>query len=445
MQRAENVMGTKKVMPLLISMSIPPTISMLIQALYNIVDSMFVARISTDALTAVSLAYPLQNLALAVAVGFGVGLNACIAKKLGEKDEKGVNNVATHGFIMTGVHTILFILIGIFFTKPFLGMFTDDPEIFKMSCEYAYIVICCSFGMMFHLFMEKVFQATGDMVIPMLMQGVGAIVNIIMDPILIFGYFGFPEMGVPGAAVATVLAQITSCVLSFILYFVRNNGVHIQFRGFRLQKRMLGQIYGIAIPSGLMMSLPSVLVGALNAILADISDIAVAVFGLYFKLQSFVYMPANGVVQGMRPIISYNYGARKYDRMNKTIKSAMLTVGIIMAVGTLLFFLFPGLIMQLFQADENMMQTGITMLRVISLGFLVSTVGIVLAGTFEALGKGLPSLIISLLRQLLIIPVLSFVLAKPFGLVGVWATFPIAELCAAVAAFLLYRGSLKKI
>lgn len=443
MDKNTNAMGTKKVMPLLISMSVPPMISMLIQALYNIVDSMYVARVSEDALTAVSLAYPLQNMILAVSCGFGIGLSACAARALGAKDDKEVTATANHGLIFCAVHWLLFVLAGIFLTRPFLSAFTDSPEILDMSCQYTQVVLFFSVGSMYHLYSEKLFQATGNMIMPMFFQGIGAIFNIILDPVLIFGWFGLPAMGVQGAAIATVVAQILAAVLSMGFFLKKCPSIKINFKGFRLDGAILKKIYTVGIPSAIMMAMPSILVAALNSVLAAFSATAIAVFGLYIKIQSFVYMPANGVVQGMRPIMSYNYGAGNKKRMKETLKASMEATGVIMLAGMLLFLLFPGFIMKLFDANEEMLKIGVPMLRVIAVGFLISTVGCVLSGAFEALGKGIQSLVISVLRQLVIIIPLAALLSKSMGLFGVWITFPIAELLAALVGCVLYRHFMK--
>ena len=435
----ENPMGTRPVFRLLLSMAVPPILSMLIQSMYNIVDSIFVARISRDALTAVSLAFPLQNLVLSVAVGIGVGISAVISQSLGAKNTRAADAAAANGLLLTAVHAVLFILFGLLFAKPFIDLFTDDPAIYAMGCQYSLIVICFSCGNLFHIYFEKMFQATGNMLVPMVLMLIGALTNIVLDPILIFGLFGFPEMGVAGAAAATVIAQFVSCILSVAWFFLRPQPIRLSLRGFRPDGGMIRRIYAIGIPSSVMMALPSVLVGLLNAILTPLSEAAVAMFGVYFKLQTFVYMPANGLVQGMRPLVSYNYGAGLHARMHRTVRLSLLTAGGIMAAGTLLFLLVPDALLRLFDADVEMLAIGIPALRIISLGFVVSSVGVVLAGAFEALGRGGPSLAVSLLRQLLLIPPLALLLSRFWGLTGIWITFPAAELFAAAAAVLLYR------
>lgn len=444
MKENENIMGTRKVFPLLMSMAIPPMVSMLIQSMYNIVDSIFVAKIGEEALTAVSLAFPLQNMILAIAVGLGVGVNSCMARGLGAGDQEQVNDTAAHGLIFTGIHAILFIFCGLLFIKPFLHMFTDDPEVFQWACQYSYIVVILCFGSLFHITIEKMFQAFGNMVVPMILQAIGAVINIILDPIMIFGLLGVPAMGVKGAAIATVIGQMSACLIAILLFVKKHKGLSIKWSEFKFKASISKSIYGVAIPSTIMMALPSVLVGILNGILSAISQTAVAVFGLYFKMQTFVYMPTSGLVQGLRPIISYNYGAGLYDRMKQTMKWGIITAAVIMTIGTVFFIAAPGVIMGMFSADNKMMDLGIPALRVISCGFIVSSAGVIFSGAFEALGKGFHSLVITLLRQLIIIVALSLVLKDSLGLLGIWITFPIAELCASIVSLLLWKKTINK-
>lgn len=443
MNAQQHPMGTKPILPLLISMSLPPIVSMLIQSLYNIVDSIFVAQLSENALTAVSLAFPLQNIVLSVAVGLGVAINAIIARSLGAQDIKAANQVAMHGFLLTGIHSILFVFVGLFLTQPFLRMFTQDAEIFEMACQYSYLVICFSFGSLFHILIEKIFQASGNMVIPMVLQGVGALINIILDPIFIFGLLGLPKMGVVGAALATLIGQFSACGLAFFYFFRSKGPVSICWKDFRFRSGLVGQLYSIGIPSGMIIALPSVLVSILNILLSSFSQTAVAVFGIYFKLQTFIYLPVSGLVQGMRPLISFNYGAGKPQRMDKTLLYSLVISGGILAFGWALFSLLPEQIMFLFQAKGEMLSLGITSLRIISSGFLFSTIGVVLAGALEALGKGGRSLIISIIRQLIVIPPVAWFLSQWMDINGIWAAFPIAELLAAIVAVLLYWNTRK--
>ena len=441
MNQTTNIMGTKPVMPLLLSMAFPPMLSMLIQSMYNIVDSIFVARLSQDALTAVSLVYPLQNLSLAAAVGLGVGLNACVARSLGENKKEKAQDAIAHGFFLTAIHSILFILTGLFLARPFLSLFTDDSRILDMAVTYASIVITLTFGSHFHIAIEKIFQATGNMVIPMVLQAIGAIINIVLDPLLIFGMAGLPKLEVAGAAIATIIGQMTACALAFLLLQRSKDGLTFRFRRFPVCKSMIGSIYQVALPSAFMTAMPSLLVSVLNGILSQMANAAVniAVLGLYFKMQSFVYMPANGVVQALRPIVSYNFGAKRPGRLKSTVTASLQVTGIIMIAGTLLFAGIPESIMTWFHADQQLMETGSQALRIISIGFFLSTPSLIYSGTFEALGKGVHSLAISVLRQMSILPMLAWILPRFLGLTGVWIAFPIAEAAAAVCAYLLWR------
>ena len=387
-------MKTRPVFSLLISMSVPMMLSMLIQSLYNIVDSIYVSRLGTDALTAVSLAYPLQNAIVSVGVGIGVGISSAISICLGRGDQEGADRSATIGVALTVFHCILFILLGIFVTKPFLSLFTDSPKVLSDACDYTYIVLCVSFGSLLQIAFEKIFQGIG---------------------------------------------QIGAFLLYIVVYLRKPYAVRIHPKYLKFDRKIIRQIYSVGIPSSIMMLLPSVLISILNSILAAFSEIYVAVLGVYFKLQTFIYMPANGIVQGMRPIIGYNYGAGEEKRVRATIRYSLVCAAALMLTGTLLSLLIPGPIFSLFDADEALMSAGITALRIICLGFLVSTIGVIYSGTFEALGNGRNSLIISLLRQFVITIPLSFILSRFFGAVGVWISFPVGELCASIVAFFLLQ------
>ncbi len=432
-------MRTRPVFSLLVSMSVPMMLSMLIQSLYNIVDSIYVSRLGTDALTAVSLAYPLQNAIVSVGVGIGVGISSAISISLGKGDQEGADRSATFGIALTVFPCILFILLGTFMTKPFLSLFTDNPAVLKDACCYTYIVLCVSFGSLLQIAFEKIFQGIGQMKITMYLLSAGCIINIILDPILIFGLLGFPALGVSGAAIATVIGQIGAFLLYIAVYLRGPYAVRIHPRYLKLDKKIIGQIYSVGIPSSIMMLLPSVLISILNSILGALSEVYVAVLGVYYKLQTFIYMPANGIVQGMRPIIGYNYGAGEFGRVRTTIRYSLACTAALMLTGTLLALLIPGPILSLFDADKELMSAGITALRIISLGFLVSTIGVIYSGTFEALGNGKNSLIISLLRQFVITIPLSILLSRPFGAAGVWIAFPIGETCACIVALILLR------
>ncbi|MCU6748693.1 MATE family efflux transporter [Faecalicatena acetigenes] len=438
-EKKYNKMEAKEIFPLLMSMSLPMMLSMLVQSLYNIVDSIYVSRLGTRALTAVSLAYPLQNIVISVAVGIGVGISSVLSISLGEKNQERANQAAATGLVLTVFHCILFVLAGIVVTKPFLCLFTQDKEVLAQACEYTYTVLCVSFGALLQVAMEKIYQGIGDMKTTMYLLGTGCIINIILDPILIFGMFGFPKMGVKGAAAATVIGQISAFVLYIVVYLKKNPGVTLHPRYIRFDKKLIRQIYAVGIPSSLMMMMPSVLVGGLNGILAGMSEVYVAVLGIYFKLQTFIYMPANGIVQGMRPIIGYNYGAGNRKRVKAAIRYSLLAAAVLMLAGTILSLGFPAAILGMFQADTALLNAGTQALRLISLGFLVSSVGIISCGVFEAMGKGMQSLLISLLRQLIIILPLGFVLSRFMGAAGIWVSFPAAELLAALAACVLMK------
>lgn len=436
----KNKMETREIFPLLMGMSLPMVLSMLVQSLYNIIDSIYVSYLGTGALTAVSLAFPLQNIVLSVAVGIGVGIASVLSISLGKKDQKRANEAATMGMALTAIHCVLFIILGFLITKPFLGLFTKNEEILAQACEYTYVVLCFSFGSLLQIAMEKIYQGIGAMKTTMILLGVGAIINIILDPILIFGLLGFPALGVKGAAIATVIGQISAFLLYIVVYLRKNPGVTIHPKYLHFDWKLIRQIYSVGIPSSLMMTMPSILVGGLNGILSAFSGTYVAVLGIYFKLQTFIYMPANGIVQGMRPIIGYNYGAGLKKRVRDTIRYSLISAAVLMLIGTVLSLTIPKSILGMFQADAELLVAGTQALRLISLGFLVSSVGVIFSGVFEALGRGVDSLIISLLRQLVIILPLGYLLSRAMGVAGIWISFPTAELIAAVVAcFLLKR------
>ena len=439
MNQEYDMMAHKPIFPLLMKMAIPPMISMLIQSMYNIIDSIFVAKLGEEALTALSLAFPLQNLSLAFSVGLGVAINALIAKSLGASDEKQANYISDHGIFLAILHSLLFVFIGIFLMKPFFLMFTTNPTVLDYAITYGSIVI--TFGSIIHITIEKMFQATGNMMIPMFLQGIGAIVNIILDPILIFGINGYLEFGVAGAAIATIIGQMTACLLAIIL-FRKTSRIKVSLKNFKPNAQIIKNIYSIAIPSGVMTSLPSILVALLNSLLATVSQTAIAFFGIYFKLQSFIYMPANGLIQGMRPLISYNYGARHFDRVKKIIKVSIISTAVILCCGTIIFMGLPELVLSWFNATEQLLEIGIIGLRVISPCFILSTMGVVISGVFESLGKGRQSLTISLLRQFIITLPLAYILLKVIGLNGIWLSFVIAEGIASVIAVILIKKEL---
>ena len=443
MKQEHNTMANKPIFPLLMKMAIPPMLSMLIQSMYNIIDSIFVAKLGEKALTALSLAFPLQNLSLAFSVGLGVAINALIAQNLGAKKNNLANNIASHGIFLSLLHSLLFIFIGVFLIKPFFSIFTNDPETLNYAITYGSIVITLTFGSIIHITIEKMFQATGNMIIPMFLQVVGAVVNIILDPILIFGINGYLKFGVSGAAIATIIGQISACLLA-ILLFRKKSFLKLSLTTFNPNLQIIKNIYSIAIPSGVMTALPSILVTLLNGLLTTVNQSAIAFLGIYFKLQSFVYMPANGLIQGMRPLISYNCGAKHFERVKKIIKVSIIVTSVILCSGTLIFMTFPKFILSWFNATSSLLNIGIIGLRIFSICFIVSSVSIVISGTFESLGNGKYSLTISLLRQLIITVPLAHILLFLIGLNGVWLSFLIAECIASIVSIILLKKEILK-
>lgn len=425
---SENKMGVMPVNKLLISMSLPMMVSMLVQALYNIVDSIFVARISENALTAVSLAFPMQTLMIALGGGTGVGVNALLSRALGEKDYKRVNQAASNGVFLVLISYIIFLIVGIFVVKPFYYSQTKDTEIVAFGIQYLTIVCICSMGMYTQFIFERLLQSTGKTMLSMITQMTGAVINIILDPILIFGLLGFPKMGVAGAAIATVIGQIAAGILAIILNQKYNHEVRLNFRGFRPSAGIIKKIYIVGIPSIIMQSIGSIMVYGMNRILIAFSSTATAVFGAYYKLQSFIFMPIFGLNNGLVPIIAYNYGAGKKDRLTKSIKLAIIYAVGIMAVGVLIFQMIPDKLFLLFDASEHMLSMGVPALRIISLSFILAGFCIVGSSAFQALGKAFYSMITSICRQLLVLLPVAFLLSKLGNVNYVWWAFPIAEL-----------------
>lgn len=437
--REENKMAVRPVFPLLMSMAIPPMISMLIQSLYNIVDSMFVAKIGEDALTAVSLAFPVQTLIVACSVGIGVGVNSYISRSLGREDQEGADSAVAHGLLMAAFVAVLFIIAGQFLLEPFFRLFSDDPAILADAITYTNICLTFCAGSFIHICIEKVFQSTGSMIFPMLLQALGAITNIILDPIMIFGLFGFPAMGVKGAAVATVIGQHTAMLASLLVFLLGKFAVRLDLRNFHFSWKMIRDIASIAIPNSCMNALGSVLVMGLNSILIGFSNTAVSLFGIYYKLQTFVFMPASGLTQGAMPIMGFSYGAGNGKRLQHTLSISLRVCFVIMAVGCVLFMAAPEWLLGLFDASEEMLAIGVPALRIISVSFLPATIGFILPTMFQSMGQGGYSLIVFLLRQLVITLPAAAILSGLFGLTGIWASFILAESVAAGAAFLFYE------
>ncbi|MDD7222749.1 MAG: MATE family efflux transporter [Lachnospiraceae bacterium] len=424
----ENKMGIMPVGKLLITMSLPMMISMVVQALYNIVDSVFVSRVSEDALTAVSMAFPLQALCIALGAGMGVGVNALLSKSLGAKDNDMVNKSALNGLFMTFVSYLVLLVIGIFAVKPFYMIQTDSADIIQYGTDYLSVICCFSFGMFFQFTFERLLQSTGRTFQTMITQTVGAVTNIILDPIFIFGYFGVPAFGVKGAAIATVIGQIIAAVLALIMNIKVNTDIDFSLKGFKPDIKIIGMIYKVGLPSIIMQSIGSVMVFCLNKILIVFSSTAVAVFGVYFKLQSFVFMPVFGLNNGLIPIMAYNYGAKKKDRMIKTIKCGLLIAFSIMSIGMVVFELFPDAILALFEASDNMLAMGKVALRTIAIHFPVAAICIVLGSAFQALGNAVYSMFVSIARQLVVLIPVAYALSKLGNVNYVWWCFPIAEI-----------------
>ncbi len=443
--RKENKMGTLPIPKLLVSMSVPIMVSMLIQALYNVVDSIFVAKISEDALTAVSLAFPVQVMMIAVAVGTAIGINALLSRRLGEKNYNEANLVTANGIFLSILNAIAFAIFGIFGLKAFFLAFVGPGTVMEMGMSYTSIVSIASFGIFLCITGERLLQATGITIYSMYSQMAGAITNIILDPILIFGLLGAPKMGVAGAAVATVAGQIVSLILVTVFNIKKNHEISLSMKNFRPNWRIIVEIYRVGLPSIFMQTIGAVMTFGMNKILIVFSATAVSVFGIYFKLQSFVFMPVFGLTSGMIPIVGFNYGARHRERIIHTIKLASLMALAITAVGFAIFQVFPSQILgTLFGASDTMLAIGVPALRIISLHFIFAAISIVISSAFQALGKGMYSLIMSVSRQLIVLLPTAYLLGKYISLNAVWLSFPIAEVVSVTLALVLYRGLYEK-
>ena len=434
----ENIMGTMEINPLLVKLSVPMMISMLVQALYNVVDSVFVSWVSEEALTAVSLAFSLQNMMIAVGVGTGVGVNAMLSKSLGEKNQKRANATAENGIFLSVCSFLVFLVIGLTCIKPYFYAQTSDDAIALQGIRY--LSVCCIFslGLFTQTMGEKLLAATGRTQLSMISQLVGAVVNIILDPIFIFGYCGEALSGTTGAAVATVIGQF--CGAGMTLYFNtrKNPDIQLDFKGFRPSAKAIGRIYTVGLPSIAMQCVGSLMTFGMNLILMAFSSTAVAVFGVYFKLQSFVFMPIFGLNNGMVPIISYNYGARCPERVRKTIRLAVCYAEGIMVLGFCIFEFFPGQVLGLFSASQAMLTIGIPAMRIICLHFLLAGTSIVLSSVFQALGNGLFSLIVSVCRQLFVLLPAAWLLAQTGSVNNVWWAFLIAEIVSVLMSLAFY-------
>ena len=440
----ENKMGVMPIPKLLISMSLPMIISMLVQALYNIVDSIFVAQLNEAALTAVSLVFPVQNLMIAVASGTGVGINALLSRSLGEKKPEEANKIACNGVFLAICSSIVFAIVGVLGSRLFFEFQTDDVQIIEYGVQYMSIITVASITIFMQITYERLLQSTGKTIFNMITQGTGAIINIILDPILIFGWFGLPAMGVIGAAVATVIGQFVAVLLAIHFHNKYNKEITVKARGFKPEGRVIGAIYKIGVPSILMQSIGSVTTFALNNILLMFSSTAATVFGVYFKLQSFIFMPVFGLTNGMIPIIAYNYGARNKKRIFETLKMSIIIAISIMIVGVLIFQFFPAALLGLFDASETMMAIGVPALKTISLSFVFAGFCIISSCMFQALGNGVYSLIMSMCRQLFVIIPVAYVFAITIGLDAVWYAYPIAEIVSVTICIFLLKKIIKE-
>ncbi len=427
-------MGYEPIGKLVLKLSIPLMLSMLIQALYNVVDSIFVARVSETALTAVSLAFPLQNLLIAFGVGTAVGVNSLLARKLGEKDQEAAERAASNGIFLAIVTWLCFALFGLFFTEPFLSLFTDEPELLRQSTAYSRICLIFSFGVFVDIMAERIMQATGDSIHPMIVQMSGAITNIILDPVFIFAF----GMGVVGAAIATVIGQIVSMLLA-IFFVVRNKSLSFTMGGFRPDGRIIAESYKVGLPTIVMNSVSTVMVSGLNSILISFSTTAVSVLGVYFKLQSFIFMPVFGLQTGTIPIIAYNYGARNRKRMTKTIKVGMAMSLTIMTLGLLLFQLAPQFLLSLFAAGEEMLAIGVPALRIISLCFISAAISISLTASFQATGVGWAAMVVSIARQLAALLPIAYFISLLGVLEDVWYAFFLSDLAGMTLSLIFFR------
>lgn len=445
MERKENKMGVMPITKLVITMSLPIMASMLIQALYNVVDSIFVSRISEDALTAVSLAFPIQNLMIGLAAGTAVGVNALLSKSLGEKAYERANKIASNGVVLAAVGFLIFLVIGLTNTKWFFANQTDIDEIINSGATYLNICCCMSFGIFGQLMFERLMQSTGKTIYTMFTQGTGAIINIIFDPLLIFGIGPFPKLGIAGAAYATVLGQIVACSLAILCNHKFNKEVKVSFKKFRPDFAIMGKICYIGVPSVIMVATGSVMTYLMNKILISFTETAAAVFGVYFKLQSFVFMPIFGLNNGVIPIIAYNYGAQNRKRMMKTVKVAIVFAFSLMTAGLAVMQIMPREMLKLFNASEHMMSIGIPALRIISICFVFAGMCIAFGSVFQALGKSVFSMLVSISRQLVVLIPVAYLFSLTGNVTNVWYAFPLAEIMSVIVSLTGFMYIYKKI
>ena len=441
--QTENKMGTMPVGKLLIQISLPIMISMFVQALYNIVDSIFVAKLSTDALTAVSLAFPIQNLMISAGVGTGVGINALLSMRLGQKNYKAVTQTALNGIFLVIITIVLFIILGITIPHAYLKSQTSNMQIVELGTDYLEICMIFCFGLFLAITFERLLQSTGRTVLSMISQLAGAITNIILDPVMIFGLLGFPAMGIKGAAWATVIGQITGALISIILNIKINKEINFNPKGFKPQSKIIIDIYKVGIPSILLGSIGSVLTYLLNLILGAFSTVAIAVYGVYFKLQSFVFMPVFGLNNGIVPIVAYNFGAKYKKRIIDSIKMCAVVALIIMGVGTLIFEVFPTQLLAMFSPNEEMLEIGIPALRIIAIHFPLAAIGITFTSVFQAFGRGFLSMCVSFIRQIFALLPSAWLLSLTGNINNIWWAFVIAELFSLIACIFAMKNVYK--
>lgn len=442
----KNKMAEMPIPKLVFSMSLPIMISMLVQSLYNIVDGIFVAKINESALTATSIAYSAQMLQIAVAVGTGVGVNAVVSRYLGAQKLDKVNRTATTGLLLTLISSFLFVIWGIFGTKAFIGCFTEDPETLRMGTEYLQICQLFSTGIFLGTFFQRILQATGRTFLSMLAQIAGAIVNIVLDPILIFGFLGFPEMGIQGAAIATVCGQWSAAVMGFVLHIAQNKEIHFDFKGFKFEKAIVSSIYKVGAPTIFMQAMGSVMVAVMNLILGTFTSLAVTFFGAYYKLQSFLFMPMNGLGQGTLPIVGFNYGAKNLTRVKKAARASILSGMCIGVIGTIVFMAIPAILLKLFSASNAMLTVGIPGLRIIAATFAFASATMIIGYIISGLGNGNVNMIATAFRQLIILLPAVYLIGKISGdISAVWFAFWISEIVAFVFALYQLKRNIRRV
>ncbi len=438
----QTYMKEKKILPLVVSMSLPMVLGMLVNALYNIVDSYFVAKISEQSMTAISLVYPLQLVVTAIAVGHGIGINSVASFFLGSNDKKKADNTASLGIFLSFIHGLLLTFICILVLRPFLKLFTSDPTILEYGITYGMTVFLFSIPNCIYIAFEKIYQAQGKMTTSMIAITLGAVTNIILDPLMIFG-IGFPKMGIFGAALATGIGQTASFIFYLFVYFIKGSQLEIHFSKDIFNSDICKRIYNVGIPSMMNLSLSSIMITVLNGILAEFSDMYVLILGIYYKLQTFIYLTVNGIVQGIRPLIGYNYGAKEYQRVRKIFITALVLAVIIMTIGTGICMLFSNQLIELFTTNTTTISAGSQALRIISCGFVISSISVIVCGVLEGLGNGNGSLFISLLRYIIVIIPIAFILSRFLGAVGVWHAFWITECISTLISIILIKYTMK--